>query len=87
MTTSNTQRVYEALVKGEALTAKQISARFKLANPRAAISALRQEGYAIYLNTRKDTKGRVTKKYRMGTPTRRVVAAGYAVLGSEAYGS
>jgi len=80
MTTSNTQRVYEALASGEALTAKQITARYGLANPRAAISALRMEGYPIYLNSRKDTKGRTTKWYRMGTPTRRVIAAGYKAL-------
>jgi len=84
---TNTARVLEVLQTGEALTAKQIGARFKIANPRATISALRSEGYAIYLNQHKDTKGRVTSKYRIGKPTRKIVAAGYKALGAEAYGA
>ena len=84
---TNTARVLEVLEAGEALTAKQIGARFKIANPRATISALRSEGYAIYLNQHKDTKGRVTSKYRLGKPTRKIVAAGYKALGAEAYGA
>ena len=84
---TNTARVLEVLEAGEALTAKQIGARFKIANPRATISSLRSEGYAIYLNQHKDTKGRVTNKYRLGKPTRKIVAAGYKALGAEAYGA
>jgi len=84
---TNTARVLEVLKAGEELTAKQISARFGIANARATISALRSEGYAIYLNERKDTKGRVTNKYRLGTPTRKIIAAGYKALGAEAYGA
>jgi len=84
---TNTARVLTALMTGEELTAKQISARFGIANARATISALRSEGYAIYLNERKDTKGRVTNKYRLGKPTRKIIAAGYKALGAEAYGA
>jgi len=82
---TNTARVLEVLMTGEELTAKQIGARFKIANARATISALRSEGYAIYLNEHKDTKGRVTNKYRIGKPSRKVIAAGYKALGAEAY--
>jgi len=82
---TNTNRVLEVLQDGEALTAKQIKARFKIANPGATISALRSEGYPIYLNEHKDTKGRVTTKYRLGTPSRKVIAAGYKALGAEAF--
>jgi predicted ArsR family transcriptional regulator len=82
---TNTVRVLEALKSGEQLTAKQISARFGIANARATISALRSEGYAIYLNEHKDTKGRTTSKYRLGTPSRKVIAAGYKALGAEAF--
>ena len=84
---TNTARVLTALMTGEELTAKQISARYGIANARATISALRSEGYAIYLNARKDTKGRVTNKYRLGKPTRKIIAAGYKALGAEAYGA
>lgn len=80
-------RVYNALVNNhEELTAKQISARFGVANPNDTVYKLRNEGYPIYLNKRVDSKGRVTYKYRYGSPTRSVVAAGYRTLGAELAG-
>ena len=82
---TNTNRVLEVLMAGETLTAKQIKARFKIANPGATISNLRSDGYPIYLNEHKDTKGRATNKYRLGTPSRKVIAAGYKALGAEAF--
>jgi hypothetical protein len=79
--TSAVDRVYEALiVKGQELTAKQISARYNVANPYDTVYTLRMEGFPIYLNTRTDSKGRVTQKYRYGTPSRKVIAAGYQAL-------
>lgn len=81
VTTTKTQRLVEALQNGEELTAKQIKARFGIANPTATVSDLRlRSGFAVYANERKDTKGRVTTKYRMGRPSRAVVAAGYRAL-------
>ena len=77
---TNTERLFNALEEGQELTAKQITARFGIANPRAAVYDLRTSGYPIYLNKRKDTKGRQTLKYRLGTPSRRVIAAGYKAL-------
>ena len=82
---TNTNRVLEALMSGEELTNKQISARFGAANARGVIHTLRSEGFPIYLNKRTDSKGRVTNKYRLGKASRRIVAAGYAVLGAEAF--
>ena len=79
-TLTKSQKLLETFIAGEKLTAKQITARFGIANPRATVSSLRMQGYPIYLNDRKDTKGRVTSKYTLGTPTRRVIAAGYKAL-------
>lgn len=62
------------------LTAAQIEARFQVSNPRATISDLRMDGFAIYANKHTDTKGRVKTFYRLGTPSRAVVAAGYKAL-------
>jgi hypothetical protein len=44
------------------------------------VSALRMKGFAIYCNESVDTKGRVKNKYRLGAPSRAVVAAGYRAL-------
>lgn len=81
MTNTKVDRVYEALVlNGEELTAKQIAARYNVANPHDTVYQLRMEGYPIYLNRHVDTKGRVTQKYRFGTPSRALIAAGYKAM-------
>ena len=80
MTETKQTRVLMALQSGEELTAKQIAARFGVANPTATISDIRFAGYAVYANKHTDTKGRVTTKYRLGTPSREIVAAGYRAM-------
>ena len=80
MTETKQSRVLEALQNGEQLTAKQISARFGVKNPTATISDIRFAGYAVYANKHTDTKGRVTTKYRLGKPSRAIVAAGYRAM-------
>ena len=77
------ERLLEAFRNGEKLTAAQIKARFGIANPTATISDIRFSGFAIYANQHKDTKGRVTTKYRIGNPSRAVVAAGYRALAAQ----
>jgi Helix-turn-helix domain len=84
--TTQTAKVLEAFRNGEELTGKQIAHRFSVGNPRAVVNKLRSAGYSIYLNKRTDTKGRVKFKYRLGTPTRAIVAAGIAALGAQAAG-
>ena len=80
-TTTKTAKVIAALQNGAELTAKQISARYGVANVRALISSIRMQGYSVYLNKRVSTfDGNTYSKYRMGTPTRAVVAAGNQAL-------
>ncbi len=78
--TTKSGKLLEALQAGERLTAKQIAARFGIKNPTATVSDLRFSGYAIYANPHKDTKGRQTTKYRLGNPSRAIVAAGYKAM-------
>lgn len=78
---TKTERLVEAFKRGEELTAKQITARFGIANPTATISDLRYDvGHAIYANKRVDSKGRVSTKYHLGRPTRKMVRAAYRAL-------
>ena len=77
---SKMERVLEVLSTGEELTAKQIEARYGVGNARSTVSQLRMKGYPIYANTRTDTKGRQKTKYRLGTPSKAVIAAGYRAL-------
>jgi predicted ArsR family transcriptional regulator len=80
MNVTKSSKLLSALRKGEELTAAQITQRFGIKNPRATVSDLRYQGFAIYANQHSDTKGRETTKYRLGTPSREVVAAGYKAL-------
>ena len=77
---SKETKVLTALQDGAELTSKQIAARFGAGNPQAVIQSLRFKGYPIYLNTVSDTKGRTRNVYRLGTPSRAVIAAGYKAL-------
>ena len=80
---SKQELVLEALKAtsdGKGLTEAQLRTRFNVGNPRAEISRLRMQGYAIYANRHTDTKGREKTFYRIGRPSRKVVAAGYRAL-------
>lgn len=60
---------------GRTLTSKDIQ-RMGIANPRAAVNTLRNQGYCIYTNK---------NGYRLGTPTKRMVALASRILGREAF--
>ena len=86
MTTTNTatvtkeSKVLSALQEGRTLSSAQMRAYFGTGNPQAVIQSLRFKGFPIYLNTVTDTKGRSRNVYRLGTPSRAVIAAGYKAL-------
>jgi len=77
---NKTQRLLEALQWGDEVTAGQARQRFGIQNVRAAAHHLRQQGYAVYGNSKTDSRGRKVTRYRLGAPSRAVVAAGYRAL-------
>lgn len=72
---SKLNRLEAYLRSGATATQKQITGMFGLQNPTAAIHALRKSGVCVYANTATLSDGTVTTKYRIGTPTRAMVAA------------
>lgn len=74
-TLSKKQKVLNLLSKGANVAWKTIRSKFDLESPRAMIDTLRAEGYMIYGNK---VKGKTY--YRLGTPTRAIVAAGIQAL-------
>ena len=72
---SKKQKVLNLLTKGENVAWSTIQTRFDLESPRSMIDTLRAEGYMIYGNR---VNGK--KYYRMGQPTRAIVAAGIKAL-------
>ncbi len=74
---TKTYKVFNALYNGEKLTASQAEKRFGVKNLAAEASRIRQNGYAVYSNTRKAGNGVTVTEYEMGKPSREIVALGY----------
>ena len=79
------ERILKVLKSGQAYTAGQLAGLLGTTKPsvRARVSELRSEGHAVYANTR-TSDGKTF--YRLGTPSRAMVAAAYAAMGSAAFG-
>ena len=74
---TKTDKVLTALQNGETLTAKQIAARYSVGNPHEVVRQLRFKGFAIYCNASTNSKGQTRNFYRLGTPSRKMVAMAY----------
>lgn len=77
---TKTQRVLNFLKNGNDITESQAASRFGIANMSAVASSLRYQGYAVYNNRKTLANGNQISVYRLGTPRRAVVAAGYRAL-------
>lgn len=77
---SKTAKLMTALQLGESFTAAQAKKRFGIGNVRAEVSRIRQSGFAVYANQRKAGNHTVVTEYRMGKPSRKLIAAGYRAL-------
>ncbi len=67
------------------LTAAQARARFGIINVGARIEELRAEGYCIYTNKKTLADGRRITYYKLGKPTKEMIATAHAVLGGQAF--
>jgi hypothetical protein len=74
---TKTFKLFSALYNGEKLTASQAQKRFGIKNISAEASRIRQNGYAVYSNTRTAGNGLTITEYEMGKPSREIVALGY----------
>jgi hypothetical protein len=82
---SKQAKLLNFLSTGAAVTARQIAGSFGLKNPHDAIHQLRSQGHCIYSNKTTLADGTETTKYRIGRPSKRMVAAANAVLGATAF--
>ena len=72
------------LSAGKAFTAKQIKASFGIAHPASTIRNLRDQGHCVYSNPAV-VNGAEVVKYRIGRPTRAMVAIASRVAGSSVF--
>jgi hypothetical protein len=72
---SKTQKVLNLLSNGKSITWKTLRTKFDLTSPRAMVDKLRAAGNMIYIN--KNAQG---TSYRMGEPSKAIIAAGIQKL-------
>jgi len=73
---TKTFKVFQALQSGKALTASQAK-KMGVGNLAAEVSRIRQNGFAVYTNSRKAGNGVAVTEYVIGKPSRKLVALGY----------
>ena len=72
---SKTQRVLNFLSSGKSISWKTLRTKFDLTSPRAMVDKLRAEGNMIYIN--RSAEG---TSYRLGSPSKAIIAAGIQKL-------
>ena len=77
---TKTFKVFNAMYNGEKLTASDAKKRFGVGNLAAEASRIRQQGYAVYADSRVAGNGVKVTEYRIGTPSRKLIAAGYKAM-------
>ena len=82
---TKTAKVLRHLLKGNTVTSAQLAGQFGVGNPQEVIRQLRLKGYAVYANESKLWDGTPTTKYRLGRPSKAMVAAAYAAAGASVF--
>ena len=79
-TLANSTKFLNAMLRGQSVTWKEAQTKFNLSKPRAVVDKIREEGHCVYIN--KNSKGTY---YRIGTPSKALIAAGFAALEPSVY--
>lgn len=77
---TKTYRLFTALQQGESVTPASAAKRFGIKNMSAEVSRIRQAGFAVYANQRTAGNHMRVTEYRIGKPSRKIVAAGYKAM-------
>jgi|TARA_Y100001937_G_scaffold23844_1_gene33949 DNA-binding IclR family transcriptional regulator len=79
-TLANSTKFLNALLRGQSVTWKEAQTKFNLSKPRAVVDKIREEGHCVYIN-----KNKSGTYYRIGTPSKAIIAAGFAALEPSVY--
>ena len=77
---ANSTKFLNSMLRGASVSWTDAQNKFNLKSPRAVVDKLREEGYCVYIN--KSSNG---TSYRIGTPSKAIVAAGLMALEGQAY--
>jgi len=76
------EKILSFLRSGQTLTAAQAASMFGVKTVSARVAELRAAGHPVYSNVNKSGK----TAYRLGRPSRAMIAAAYAAAGSSVFG-
>jgi len=79
-TLANSTKFLNAMLRGENVTWTDAQNKYKLSKPRAVVDKIREEGHCVYINKNKEGT-----YYRIGTPSKALIAAGFAALEPSVY--
>lgn len=82
---SKTQKLVRYMQNGAEVTARQIQGTFGFKNPGRVVHYLREQGYCVYSNSAKLSTGERVVKYRIGKPSKSMIAFVASKLGAEAF--
>ena len=74
---TKTHKLFTALQAGEKVSPAQAEKRFGIKNISAEASRIRASGFAVYANRRMAANHVEVTEYRIGKPSRKIVALGY----------
>ena len=77
---ANSTKFLNALLRGNSVTWSEAQTKFNLSKPRAVVDKIREEGHCVYINKNKEGT-----YYRIGTPSKALIAAGFAALEPSVY--
>jgi hypothetical protein len=80
--TTQKRKLINQFKSGKVITERQAETRLGVKNLSARVSELRADGYTIYTKRVAANEG---SAYRMGNPTRKMIATAYKALGSKAF--
>ena len=79
-TLANSTKFLNALLRGATVSWTDAQNKFNLKSPRSVVNKLREDGHCVYIN-----KSSTGTSYRIGTPSKAIVAAGLMALEGQAY--
>lgn len=77
---TRTQKFLNALLRGDSISWKDAQKVYGFKSPRTVVDGLRRKGHMVYIN--KTGNG---TSYRIGAPTKEIIAAGLAATGQLVY--
>ena len=77
---ANSTKFLNAFLRGDSVTLNEAITSFNLQRPRAVVEKLREDGHCVYIN-----KTSTGTSYRIGTPSKAIIAAGLKALDGAVY--